>query len=153
MNKTPCETRACELVDYLQTVMGEMKGTDKKNQTVCQILSTQEIQVLLALGRRGPLIMSDIAEGIQLSLSSVTGIVDKLEEKRVVQRERSGEDRRIVQAELTEEGRRLHKLALEGHIRMAQSMLQALDAKEQETLVALFKKVAKAIAEAKQAAA
>ena len=45
---------------------------------------------------------------IHLSLSSVTGIVDKLEEKALLRRDRSHEDRRIVQAGLTEEGRRMY---------------------------------------------
>ena len=153
MNKTPCEKKAGELVDYLQIVMGEAKGTDKKNKSLCELLSPQEIQVLLTCGRRGPCIMSSISAAIHLSLSSVTGIVDKLEEKKLARRDRSTEDRRIVQVELTDEGRRLHKLALEGHIQFAHSMLKALDPEEQDSLVKLFRKVAEAIMGAKRAAA
>jgi DNA-binding MarR family transcriptional regulator len=151
MNKTPCEKKACELVDYLQIVMGEAKGTDKKNQSVCEILSPQETQVLLAAGK-GPCIMSAVSEAIHLSLSSVTGIVDKLEKKKLVRRDRSVEDRRIVRVELTEEGRKLHQLALEGRIRFAHNMLKALNAEEQDALVRLFRKVAEAIVEGKKAA-
>ncbi|OGS00519.1 MAG: hypothetical protein A3G41_06675 [Elusimicrobia bacterium RIFCSPLOWO2_12_FULL_59_9] len=150
MNKTPCEKKACELVDYLQVVMGEARGTDKKNRSICDILSPQEIQVLLTVGRQGPCTMSEIADSIQLSLSSVTGIVDKLEEKKLARRGRSSEDRRIVQAELMNEGRRLHKLALEGHIQFAHNMLKALDGEEQDFLVKLFRKVAAAIQSAKK---
>ncbi|HVE13837.1 MAG TPA: MarR family transcriptional regulator [Elusimicrobiota bacterium] len=153
MNKTPCQQRACELVDYLQVVMGEAKGTDKKTPGVCEILSSQEIQVLLTVGRRGPCAMSQIADAIQLSFSSVTSVVDKLVEKGVLQRGRSVEDRRLVTAEVTEEGKRLYVTARDGHIRFAHSMLSALDSGEQELLVKLFKKVATAIQEAKKAAA
>lgn len=153
MNKTPCEKKACELVDYLQIVMGEAKGADKRNRGLCESLSAQEIQVLLTCGRHGPCIMSEISDEIHLSLSSVTGIVDKLEGKKLVRRDRSNEDRRIVQVELTDEGRRLHKLALDGHIQFAHSMLKALDPQEQDVLVKLFRKVAEAIMEAKKASA
>lgn len=152
MNKTPCQQKACELVEYLRVVLCEAKGTDKKTPGICEILSPQEIQVLLAVGGRGPATMSAVAAAVQLSLSSVTGIVDKLEEKRLVVRGRSSEDRRVVKAELTTEGRRLHALALDGHIRFAHSMLTALDPQEQDRLVALFRKVAGAIQAAKAGA-
>jgi DNA-binding MarR family transcriptional regulator len=78
-------------------------------------------------------------------LSSVTGIVDGLEKRRVVRRLRSEEDRRVVTAELTAEGRRLYKLARDGHVEFARRMLRALDAGEQDALVSLFRKIAEAI--------
>jgi len=139
------EDRAEKLVDCLQAVIMEAKGADQRNPGVCELLSRQEIQVLLALGLRGPLIMRDVAEAILLSLSSVTGIVDSLERKRVVRRERSSADRRVVRVALTPEGRRLYALARDGHIEFARRMLRALGAEEQEALVSLFRKISRAM--------
>jgi len=140
------EERAQKLVDCLQAITMEAKGADRSNPSVCQILGPQEIQVLLALGLRGPLIMGDVADAIQLSLSGATGIVDKLALKKVVRRDRSQEDRRVVHVELTAEGRRLYKLARDGHIALARRMLGALGAAEQDELIDLFRKISDAIA-------
>ena len=62
---------------------------------------------------------------ICLSLSSVTGLIDRLVEKRLVRRDRSNEDRRQVQVELTAEGRQLHEAALESHLEFADKLLKA----------------------------
>ncbi len=85
--------------------------------------------------------MSAIAGAIRLSLSSVTGLIDRLCEKKLVRRDRSGEDRRIVQVELTPEGRELNKAAFEGRVGFARELLKTLDADEQAALVSLLDKI------------
>ena len=48
-----------------------------------------------------------IAQHVQVSPSTVIGILDRLEAKGLIQRERDREDRRLVQVSLTEPGRGL----------------------------------------------
>jgi DNA-binding MarR family transcriptional regulator len=95
--------------------------------------------------------MSGIAAAIRLSLSSATGLIDRLCEKKLVKRDRSSEDRRVVQVELTDEGRTLHEAALEGRLAFAKDMLKNLSAEEQESLVNLLGKVSARIKEKKPA--
>ena len=147
------DDKAGRLVDYLQIILLELKGNDKKNESVCQILSPQEIAALRVLCAEGALTMSRIAEGLALSLSGVTALVDKLVEKKLVRRERSAVDRRIVRVEATAEGKRLNRLAVEGQINFAQGLLGALNAKEQNTFLALFKKISREVRAAKEVAA
>ena len=48
-----------------------------------------------------------VARGVHLSPSTVVGIFDRLEEKRLIERVRDKKDRRVVRVTLTTEGRRL----------------------------------------------
>ena len=96
--------------------------------------------------------MSGIAERIRLSLSSVTGLIDRLVEKRLVCRDRSREDRRVVQVELTGEGRELHKSVVESQVAYARGLLKTLSAAEQDELLALFGKLSARIKAEKEAA-
>lgn len=144
------DDKARRLVDYLQIILLELKGNDKKNQSVCQILNPQEIAALRVLAAEGPRTMSQIADALALSLSGVTGLIDKLVEKELVSRERSHEDRRVVRVEATEEGERLNRLAVDGQIHFAQGLLGALNAREQDTFLALFRKISREVRSTKE---
>lgn len=141
----PANDKARLLVEHLQTVMEGAEGAVAKNASVCEALSSQEIRVLRTVGRSEYCIMSGIAERIRLSLSSVTGLIDRLVEKKLVCRSRSSEDRRVVQVELTDEGRELHQSALESQVKFASGLLKSLSAEEQDALLALFNKISERI--------
>ncbi len=86
--------------------------------------------------------MSEIAKALQLTLSSVTAVVDKLEAKAFVTRQRSLEDRRIVRVSLTAEGRKLYDLVEGAQRELSMSVLKVLSREEQDMLLALFRKLA-----------
>ena len=58
------------------------------------------------LDRHGPMTMSRIAELLGVSVSNVTGIIDRIEERGLVERIRNPNDRRVVHVPLTDAGRR-----------------------------------------------
>lgn len=132
------------LVDLLQTVLEGAESAVAGNPAVSAALSAQEVRVLRTVGRHERCIMSGIAERIRLSLSSVTGLIDRLVEKRLVCRNR-GEDRRVVQVELTDEGRQLHESVVDSQVRFAHGLLKTLSAEEQDALLALFGKISERI--------
>ena len=86
--------------------------------------------------------MSEIANALQLTLSSVTALVDKLEAKTIVARQRSLEDRRIVRVSLTAEGRKLYDLVEHAQRELSMSVLKVLSREEQDMLLGLFRKIA-----------
>jgi DNA-binding MarR family transcriptional regulator len=63
--------------------------------------------VLFTLQRNGEMTMSRLAEMLDVSLSSATGLIDRIEERGFLERDRVPEDRRIVIARITPAGRRL----------------------------------------------
>ena len=146
------DERARRLTDHLQTVMEEAENADKKSSAARENLSWQELRVLRAVGRQNCCPMSGLADAICLSLSSATGLIDRLVGKKLVKRDRSSEDRRVVQVVLTEEGRELNEEAMAGPVEFSRGLLKGLNAEEQEDLLGLFRKISDRIQAEKKAA-
>lgn len=70
-------------------------------------LSLIHLNVLTLLESDGPMTMGGLAEALDVSQASATGIVHRMRERDLVDRESDPEDRRIVRVVLTESGRRL----------------------------------------------
>ena len=71
-------------------------------------LSLVHLNVLIVLNSDGPLPMRGLAEVLDVSQASATGIVDRMEQRGLVARERDeAADRRVVRVVLTETGRSL----------------------------------------------
>jgi DNA-binding MarR family transcriptional regulator len=67
-------------------------------------VSMTHLHVLLLLQTEGTLSMSRLAELLDVSLPNATGIVGRMEERRLVQRVHDDHDRRIVQVQLSPGG-------------------------------------------------
>lgn len=70
-------------------------------------LSLVHVNVLAVLDIDGPMPMGGLAEALDVSQASATGIVDRMEQRGLVERRRIDDDRRVVRVALTDEGRRL----------------------------------------------
>ncbi|MDY6881412.1 MAG: MarR family transcriptional regulator [Desulfatiglans sp.] len=68
-------------------------------------VSSAQLNSLLSLYENGPLSPSQIAKHILVNSSTVTGIIDRLEQKGLVRRLRISPDRRVITVELTKNGR------------------------------------------------
>jgi DNA-binding MarR family transcriptional regulator len=109
-------------------------------------LSIQEMKIVDFIGQRESCIMREISEYTQVAVSTMTGIVDKLEDKGFVRRERNDEDRRIVRVFLTVKGRKLYKSYVENYLELSRQMLRELSEDEQKTYLELMKKIARGAA-------
>ena len=67
-------------------------------------VSMTNLHVLGLLSRHGEMPMSRLADVLDVSLSNATGLVDRMEERGLVERIRVPDDRRIVLVRLTEGG-------------------------------------------------
>lgn len=70
-------------------------------------LSLAHLNVVTLLEAHGPMSMGRLAELLGVSLASTTGIVGRMEERRLVERRASPTDRRVVEAHIGEGGREL----------------------------------------------
>ncbi|MFY9178527.1 MAG: MarR family transcriptional regulator [Venatoribacter sp.] len=70
-------------------------------------LTSPQLLILQLLRRHGELTSSEIAAHVSLSQATVTTIIDRLESRKLVQRERSQQDRRKVLVFLTEQAEKL----------------------------------------------
>jgi DNA-binding MarR family transcriptional regulator len=72
-------------------------------------LTAPQVVSLIAVYHHEALTLAEIAEQVHLSSSTMVGIIDRLEAKNLVIRERSKTDRRQVLIRITEEGRKMAK--------------------------------------------
>ena len=63
------------------------------------------LMVLNLLEAEGSQSMGQLAEDLDVSVASVTGIVDRMERRGLVERERGTGDRRVIMVDLTDAGR------------------------------------------------
>ena len=104
-------------------------------------VSRQETKAVIVLGRRGPIMMSDLARILNMALSTATNTIDKLVAKELVERSRGDEDRRIVQVGLSEKGAHLYESFVECQLAMGRGMLEALSHGEREIFLELMAKM------------
>lgn len=74
-------------------------------------LNSSQLSCLLALDSTGSLPLSKLSKKVALSPSMITSIVDQLESKELVVRNRKTSDRRVILIELTDKGKEVVKAA------------------------------------------
>lgn len=74
-------------------------------------LNASQLSCLLVLKSEGALPLSKLSKKVALSPSMITSIVDQLETKELVLRNRKSADRRVILIELTEKGKEIVKTA------------------------------------------
>jgi len=104
-------------------------------------LTPTQLGVLEALLHLGPLGQRVLGDKLLMSGGNITTVVDNLEARGLVRRERRGDDRRQVTVHLTPEGRRLITKVFPNHVSAIVEVFSALTPSEQETLGRLAKKL------------
>lgn len=74
-------------------------------------LTAPQLATLLAVRRLHPITVGALAKSVHLSQATMTGILNRLEKRELVERTRSGNDRRSVVVELTRKGDQLVEAA------------------------------------------
>jgi len=68
-----------------------------------------QLSVISILSKSGEQKVSDISEKMGLSDSTVSGILDRLEQKEIVERKRDKDDRRVVKIYLSKESQKIYQ--------------------------------------------
>jgi DNA-binding MarR family transcriptional regulator len=80
--------------------------------------------------------MTQLAEALDVSQASATGIVDRMEQRGLVSRQRDDEDRRVTRVHLTERGRQvIERLGAERRDRLSKLLDQLTDEELQAFLI------------------
>lgn len=104
-------------------------------------LTPPQFYVLATIGYAGGLPFGEIGAKMMVTVSNLTGIVDRLEEKRLVARKRDDKDRRVVHVVLTEKGSKLYKSTIPLFEKSVSEIFSCLEKSQQKELSALFRKL------------
>ena len=102
-------------------------------------LTPPQFYVLATIGYAGSLPFGEIGAKMMVTVSNLTGIVDRLEEKKLVLRKRDETDRRVVHVTLTEKGTRLYKSTIPLFEKSISEIFSSLDLPNQKKLSALLR--------------
>ena len=106
-----------------------IKNSSKHN------LSITEVHTLTAIGTGKAKTMTQVSASLKISVSTLTTAINKLVDKKYVNRFRVPEDRRIVKIELTEEGAEAVQEHERFHRKMIDDVLAELNEEEQAILL------------------
>lgn len=104
-------------------------------------LTVSQLGVLDALFYLGPMCQKDLAGKILKSSGNLSLVIDNLERRGLVRRERRDSDRRFVTIHLTEAGNALIERVMPAHAAEISSVFSALTPDEQNVLGELCKKL------------
>lgn len=112
--------------------------------------SKNELLVLLLLYRKGECNMSQIAEYLNVPLNTATGIISRMENKKMVDRNRHPEDKRVVTIALSDGGSRQMTGIIKSFAYYGQRIMTVLTQDELQLLGRVLDKVINLLQEAKQ---
>jgi MarR family transcriptional regulator, 2-MHQ and catechol-resistance regulon repressor len=102
-------------------------------------LTPPQFYVLATIGYAGSLPFGEIGAKMMVTVSNLTGIVDRLEQKKLVLRKRDETDRRVVHVKLTDKGTTLYKSTIPLFERSIAEIFSSLDLPHQKELSALLR--------------
>ncbi|NLW15947.1 MAG: MarR family transcriptional regulator [Erysipelothrix sp.] len=107
------------------------------------VLTVNEFTVMEALSTKKELVTQELAGKILIPNSSLTYVLDILEEKGYLSRRKDENDRRRQIVSLTKEGQRVFDEIYAQHFEYMENIFSVLSDEEQETLTTLLKRVGK----------
>lgn len=105
------------------------------------MFSKPELLTIDVLGVRGSCRMGEIAKHLGVVQSAITALIDRLEDRDIVERVRSKEDRRVWLVTLTKQGQKIYANEEKVYRAVANEMLAPLDEAEQDLLISLMDRI------------
>lgn len=133
-----------EEITALDTFIKLTRASDSIMARIMQVpmennLTVSQFGTLEVLHHLGPLCLGDIAQKILKSSGNVTTVIDNLQRRGLVRRERDTEDRRQIIVHLTDEGSELISAIFPEHVEVITTEMSVLSKEEQELLGELCK--------------
>ena len=110
-------------------------------------LTVAEFAIMEALHAKGPLLLGDVQQRILVSSGGITYLVDRLQNRGLVERRLCPEDRRARYAALTPAGQAMMTRIFPAHARAIAHAVGGLDARDQEEAIRLLRTLGHAAAE------
>lgn len=136
--------KAVKVVQMMKKVMGiikhNMQGYFKEKN-----LTGPQGMLMGNLAHHGEMKICELSERLGLSNSTVSGILDRLENQGLIERTRSREDRRVVYVKVTDEFRKQSKKNFEEINKMIEQMMSKATPDELEIMLEGMKTLEKVL--------
>ncbi|MFD1363590.1 MarR family winged helix-turn-helix transcriptional regulator [Lentibacillus salinarum] len=104
-------------------------------------MKTTDFAVLEALYHKGNLTVKQIAESVLINAGSMTYVIDKLEDKELLERRPCKDDRRAVYIHITDKGKQLMDAIFPKHEAAIEEMFQNITPDEKRTVINILKRI------------
>lgn len=104
-------------------------------------VSITEVHTIEVIGMYNERTMSEVAQKLKITVSTLTTAINKLIKKGYVERKRIAEDRRVVLVKLTEKGMLAYKLHQRFHKKMINNAIEGLSLEEEKILLSSLNKL------------
>lgn len=133
-------SRVDELCRFIEFLSASFKESDLLFASRLEV-SERELALLRTLVTAGPMIIKELGGKFHVPVSTMTGLIDRMERKGLVRRSPNRRDRRSIELEATPAG----SLALREHARgieaIARGMLAAISDRDQAALITILRRV------------
>ena len=133
------DDRVAELAGFIERLTLRFQETERTSATRLAV-SDRELALLRTLVVDGPMITRALGGRFGVPVSTMTGLVDRMEEKGLVRRVPGRRDRRSIELEATSAG----TLALRQHARgiaaIARRMLAVLPERDRRALISILRR-------------
>ena len=137
---TPEETLALDT--YIKMIRAAESVTYQVNRKLSDLnLTLSQFGVLEAIYHLGPMHQNKLADKILKSTGNMTMVIDNLQKRGLVSRDRDANDRRCILVSLTAEGRTLIADYFPTHVSLVVQAFETLSESERKTLGVLLKQV------------
>ena len=114
---------------------------DDKRLGPLELSAAQFIIIANLAAAEAPLSASDLCKGISYDAGAMTRMLDRLEGKGLIRRNRSTQDRRLMHLELTDEGRAAYPRMREMSLAVANRFLRGFSKAEARQLEAMLSRM------------
>lgn len=134
--------KICTNLPYLVLMQTSKAVQERMRSELNQYnLSMTEFSVLEVLFHKGKQTIQQIGHSILISSGSMTYIIDKLEQKGLLNRIACPDDRRVIHVVLTANGKDLMEKIMPKHTELVEDLFDSINPDEVQILVRLLKKV------------
>lgn len=134
------DTDALKLLTILLKASSSVTNLLKKDMNSYGLNAT-EFMVLELLYNKGATSVQRIGQKVLLASSSISYVIDQLENKKFVKRERTIKDRRVILVTLTVRGEELMEEIFPQHCVVIQDLFSEVEAEELSELAEKLKKI------------
>ncbi|KNE18990.1 MarR family winged helix-turn-helix transcriptional regulator [Virgibacillus pantothenticus] len=106
-------------------------------------MKTSEFTILETLYHKGKQTVREISNSVLIKTGSITYVIDRLEEKGMLQREHCQKDRRVVYIDITDEGKNLMDEIFPKHQKVIEELFMDISDEQKQTVIDMLKKVGK----------